>query len=330
MRIAVLRNTPGARVLERRGRANREYYREEDVEAVRDILREAGHEAEIVEADVDLIASLERFFAARGPADGRGPFVFNMAYGVQGECRYTHVPSALEQAGVPYTGSGPHAHTVCLDKYLTKIVLARAGLPTPRFELFRTADQRPGEKLAFPLIVKPQFESTSFGLRVVADETEMRRAVQTIIDEFRQPALVEAFIEGTEVNCGVVGNAPPEAFPVLEIDFGGKRGAEAILSHETKRDRKAGHICPARLAPDLTARVQELAVQAFAVLGCFDSARVDFRIDAAGCPQILELNSMVAIHRDASLYHAARTRGMSYPDMILKLLDAAVRRYGCA
>lgn len=327
MKIAVVRNTPDPRIFQQLGRKNREYYRESDVEAVRDALRAGGHRAEIIEGDLGLLDALADFFLYREPADLDDAIVFNLAYGVQGECRYSQVPSILELVGIPYVGSGPRAHTICLDKYLAKAVFERAGLPTPAFDLLTRAGQKPRAGLRYPLIVKPQSESTSFGVRVVQNETEVEEAAAAILSDFRQPVLVEEYITGTEVNCGVLGNDPPEALPVLEIDFGDSAGALAILSFEAKRDRVATHLCPARISAALTERIQDLAVAAFRAAGCHDAARIDVRIDCEGNPFILEINSMVAIHRDGSYFHAAKTLGMSYAQLIQRVLAVAVARW---
>jgi D-alanine-D-alanine ligase len=147
VKIALVRHTPGARVLRRRGRQNREFYKESDIAAARDALAELGHEVETFEGDATLPDALR---ARYGDADGHVAddlFVWNMAYGVQGECRYTHIPSMLEMLGVPYLASDPRGHTVALDKYLTKILLDRAGLPTPAFGLLRApGGNEPGRR----------------------------------------------------------------------------------------------------------------------------------------------------------------------------------------
>ncbi|MDP7080984.1 MAG: hypothetical protein QF415_13895, partial [Candidatus Undinarchaeales archaeon] len=159
------------------------------------------------------------------------------------------------------------------------------------------------------------------------DEPSLRKAVAAIIDEYQQPALVERFISGMEVNCGVLGNDPPKALPVLEIDFGNMKGTSRILSFETKRDRVASHVCPARLSDEQTENVQDLTVSAFQALGCRDCARVDFRIDDDGNPWILELNSMAAIHQSGSFYDAWSTLGKDYQQLIQAVLVSAVDRY---
>ncbi|MFO7898557.1 MAG: ATP-grasp domain-containing protein [Planctomycetota bacterium] len=326
MKIAILRNTPDARVFFRRGRQNREFYKESDIEAARDALADAGHEVRIFEADATLPDALVRAYARPDRTMPDDLFAFNLAYGVQGECRYTHVPALLELLGVPYLCSGPRGHTLALDKYLTKVLLDRAGLPTPAFRLLTSpADDLAG--LEYPAVVKAQFESTSFGLRIVDDERELEEAARAIRDEFDQPALVETFVPGREVNCGLIGNAPPTALPVLEIDFGDVPDRDRIATLEAKRRRTVRHICPAELAPDLAAAVQELAVRTFVELGCRDCARVDFRIDADGRPWILEINSMAAIHPFGSYFDAAKTLGWTYPEMLQRLLDVATERY---
>ena len=326
MKVVIVRNTPEAQVIQRFGMQNKEYYLESDIEAVRTSLTERGHEVTILEGDKHLLDELEALY--RACADPKAFMVYNLAYGVQGECRYTQIPAMLELAGIPYVGSGPRAHTISLDKYVAKIVLSHAGLPTPPFALLAHPDDALPAHLEFPLIVKPQSESTSFGVKVVHDDAELRAAATAIFEEYLQPVLVEKFIAGTELNCGVLGNAPPHALPVLEIDFGGDSGGTEILSFDVKKQRKARHVCPARVPDEVGARVQELAVRGFLALGCRDIARLDFRYDAeSGTPYILELNSMACIHLSGSYYDAARTLGMTHADMIGRVLDEAVARY---
>ncbi len=325
MRVLILRNTPTDETLGMLGPRNCEFYLEQDIEAVRDALEELGHSARVVTADLGLVDRLQRAVLNNHGTDGL--FIFNLAYGVQGYCRYTHVPGLLEQLGLPYVGSGPRAHTIALDKYLTKVIWDRVGLPTPPFQLFRAADEPLFDNLTFPLIVKPLNESTSFGIEVVRDEPALREVIRKILQDWLQPALVEAFVPGVEVNCGLLGNAPPQALPVLEIDYREDKNPLAILSNEKKLERAVSHVCPARLAPETTAEVQRLSVAAFDTIGCRDAARLDFRIDAEGQPWLLEINSMVSIHKASSFYDAAHVAGMSYTQMIGGILDAAVARY---
>lgn len=325
MRVLIVRNTPDSRVLQQLGMQNREFYKEGDIESVRDALAAHGHDVEILEGDVSLFTRLEIEKQRHLRADEL--MVFNLAYGIQGESRYTHIPSILELLGIPYVGSGPRAHTIALDKYLTKVLLEHAGLPTPAYQLVDSAACELSKELSFPVIVKPRMESTSFGLTLATNEAELNEAVSVIGSEFKQAALVEEFISGAEVNCGLLGNQHPKAFPVLEIDFGDVAESERIFGFETKKNRTARHVCPARIPGALAQTIQRLSREAFGILGCNDVARIDFRIDADGNPYILEINSMAAIHRDGSYFDAARTAGMSYEELIIAIFNAAFIRY---
>ena len=121
--------------------------------------------------------------------------------------------------GVPYVASGPLAHSLSLDKVVTKMILRQHDLPTPDFAVLNSPDD-PVPELSFPLIVKPKSEAVSFGLCIVEDEAELRNAVRRIYEEYRQPVLVEQYIAGREINVGLLGNNPPEALPPVELRFG--------------------------------------------------------------------------------------------------------------
>src|SRR5690349_7759822 len=139
MRTAVVWNNDRSGVINRFGQSCPEKYGRRAVENVLAALRDGGHETILCEGDKNLLATLERFM----PPDVQGRpsgIVFNMAYGIQGECRYTHVPAILEMAGVPYTGSSPLGHALALDKVIAKIQMQAAGVPTPAFRVLSRPD----------------------------------------------------------------------------------------------------------------------------------------------------------------------------------------------
>src|SRR5262245_3207233 len=140
MKVAVVWNHSMAGVISRFGRPCPERYAERHVRMVVEALRAGGHEAALLEGDKTLLAELERFLS---PQAGERPpgLVFNMAYGIQGDCRYTHVPAMLEMAGVPYTGSDPLGHALALNKVITKVLMREAGVPTPASRVMA----RPGD-----------------------------------------------------------------------------------------------------------------------------------------------------------------------------------------
>jgi D-alanine-D-alanine ligase len=253
--------------------------------------------------------------------------VFNMAYGIQGECRYTHVPAMLEMAGIPYTGSSPLGHALALDKVITKILLRDAGVPTPAFQVMSQPDEDPSG-LRFPLVVKPRHESTSYGLRLVHNRKELADAVLAIVHQFQQEALVEEYIDGREVCIGMLGNRDIEFLPPVEIDFANRE--LRLMTWDDKYHRRVDEpqkICPALLADCLAARLRELSLTTFAACHCKDYARVDIRIDPSGRPFVLEINSMASLGEGGSFVRAAVQAGYRFTSLVNRIIKIAYDRY---
>ncbi|MEJ2131134.1 MAG: ATP-grasp domain-containing protein, partial [Gammaproteobacteria bacterium] len=326
MRIAVIYNRESKAVINLFGVPNRERYGRQAIDAIVKALKSGGHNAIAVEGDKDLIDHLGSFMP-RVLSGERPGLAFNLSYGIQGQARYTHVPGILEMVGIPYVGSGPLAHSLCLDKVVAKMIMRQSGLPTPDFAVFDSIDFEMPE-LAFPLIVKPKNEAVSFGLKIVNDESELRDAVGVILEEFSQPVLAEQYIEGREINVGLLGNGPPEALPPAEIRFGA--GGPNIYTYEDKThrsEREIEVICPAEISEALTREAQDIALRAFGVLGCYDCARVDMRIDDQGNLYVLELNSLPSLGAGGSYVKAAASIGLDFPALINRLVDIASARY---
>lgn len=326
MKIAIVYNRESQNVINLFGTPNRERYGLKTIKRILDALKKAGHKAVAFEGDKDLIDNLESFMprAMKGERPG---LVFNLSYGIQGQARYTHVPGILEMVGVPYVGSGPLAHSLALDKVVAKMIFRQNGIPTPDFAVL----DGPGfdaPDLDYPLIVKPKNEAVSFGLKIVKNEKELRAAADVIFEEFAQPALVEKYIKGKEINVGLIGNNPPEAFDPVEIVFG--KGGPPIYTYSDKA-KKSGReiklICPARINKELAARAQELARKAFSALGCYDCARVDMRLDKSGNIYILEVNSLPSLGEGGSYVAAAAYKGMDYDKLVARLIEITSARY---
>lgn len=329
MKVAVVWNPGGTgRVLNRFGQPCPEKYSLAAVERVVNGLRETGHEVEMIDGDRGLFDALERFMPTDPVGQTPTGMVFNMAYGIQGICRYTHVPTMLEMAGVPYTGSSPLGHALALDKVITKILAREAGVPTPNW-VVASKPEVDVSSLRFPLIVKPLHESTSFGLRVVKNQGELEQAVLGVLVQFTQNALVEEFIEGREVCIGLLGNGPPECLPIVELDFLGRDLKAFTWEDKTHKMTmpEPTKVCPARLPEAFADRLRELAVATFEACHCRDYARVDIRIDADGNPYVLEINSMAALGETASFVLAATTAGYTFPALVNRILDVAHERY---
>ena len=326
MKVAVVYNRGTGNVINLFGTPNREKIGLQTIGRIVAALKGGGHQVVSMEGDKDLVDRLEEFMprVVKGERPG---LVFNVSYGVQGQARYTHVPSILEMVGIPYVASGPLAHSLCLDKVVTKMILRQNGLPTPDFAVLNTPDDEISE-LTYPLIVKPKNESVSFGLKVVHDEAQLRAAAKVIFDEFRQAVLVEQFIEGREINVGLLGNDPPDAFPAVELVFGEE--GPAIYTHEDKTGesgRSISHACPAPIDDTLGVEAQEIARRAFTAVGCYDCARVDMRLDAQGKLYILEINSLPSLGEHGSYLVGAEHVGLDFSGFINRLVDVASARY---
>ena len=253
--------------------------------------------------------------------------VFNVSYGLQGQARYTHVPSILEMVGIPYVGSGPLGHSLALDKVVTKMLLRQRNIPTPDFAVLDTPDAEIPPDLTYPMIVKPKNEAVSFGLRVVDDENSLREAAGVIFKEFRQPVLAEQYITGREINVGILGNDPVEAFFPVMLDFG--EGAQ-IYTYEDKTGssgREIRPICPAPIGAELTEKAKEIAIKSFKVLGLNDCARIDMRIDDDGQLFVLEANSLPSLGEHGSYLVGAAYAGLDFTRFVNRLVDVATARY---
>ncbi|MDG5785858.1 M20/M25/M40 family metallo-hydrolase [Evansella sp. AB-P1] len=326
MKIAVVYNRESQAVINLFGTQNREKYGLETIKNIKEALLSGGHQVKTFEGDKNIISKLEEFMPSVISGERPG-LVFNLSYGIQGKGRYMHVPGILEMLGVPYVGSGPETHALALDKVVTKMILIQKGLPTPKFTVMDKPDSPILDDLVYPLIVKPKDEAVSFGLKIVHNEEELRDGVKTIYDTFHSPTLVEEYIEGREVNVGLLGNNPVEALPPVELVFG---EGEQIYTYEDKKNksgRTVEKVCPAPISEELTKKVQQLAIDTFNALGCYDSARVDFRIDKEGNPYILEVNSMASLGADGSFVFAAEKVGLNYNDLMNRLIDVTCERY---
>ena len=327
LKVAVVYNPDAKGIINAFGIQNREWYPKETIQKAVRALEKKEHEVELIPGDRFLLTKIKKFLPILSKRRSNG-IVLNMALGIQGKARYTHVPAILEAAGIPYTGSSPMGHTLALDKVIAKQVFIASGLPTPSYQVFSNPEQRLGH-LQFPLIVKPRGEAASFGLRIVRDEKELKVAVDHILMDFKQTALVEEFIKGREINVGILGNKPPEPLPVLELIL--NNCEDGIYSHEAKfaksARKMAEKVCPADLAPETSTLIQDLAVQAFEALNIYDFARIDFRLDKYNRPFILEINSMASLNPNSSFVHGASKGGYSYTRLINRIVEAACERY---
>jgi len=263
--------------------------------------------------------------------------VFNLCESVYGDaCMEMNIPALLDLFRIPYTGSSPLTLGLCQDKGKVKDILSSQGILTPRYKIF---DRKAGSLRGniFPIIVKPLHEDGSLGISkesVVYDDVALNRQIRYVIEKYRQPALVEEYIEGRELNVGLIEtNGKLKVLPVSEIDYsefpGGVPricGYEAKWVPESIEYQKSKPICPAPLEWVMQRRVEHAAVKVFKLFGCRDYARVDMRIDRDGKIYVLEVNPNPDISPDSGMARAIRVQGMTYAEFVGTVLGKALQR----
>jgi D-alanine-D-alanine ligase len=242
---------------------------------------------------------------------------------------------------IPYSGSDPLTLATCLDKARTKEILSYHGIPNAPFFIAAHASQIENKNLTYPLFVKPIWEGSSKGIftsSFVNNRKELSEQVERINTEYSQPALIEEFLSGREFTVSILGNGEEaEVLPIVEIDYKDfPEGFIPIYSYEAKwiLDTKENPLdvfsCPAKLSPALETKIRQIALQAYNALRCRDWSRIDIRLDANDNPNIIEINPLPGILPDpkenSCFPKAARTAGISYDEMLNKVLLAAARR----
>jgi D-alanine-D-alanine ligase len=253
--------------------------------------------------------------------------VMNLAEGSAGRCREAWVPMLLEQWGVPFVGSGPTAQALGLDKVMSKRIAEGSGVPTPSWAVVERSQQLEQVVVPpYPLIVKPRSEGSGMGIdagAVVHDAQALARRVEVVVERFRQPCLIEAFVPFGEVTVLLIGNDPPTAYPAIQRPLD---PSSRLSCHVAGGGERTAWLCPVDLTPALDAAVRHLAVMIFEALRCRDVARVDFRIDEHGQPWFLEINPLPSFDPEGSIGLLAEYLGLAYTDMIGRVLDAACKR----
>ena len=320
---------------------------EETIEAISGALTARGHRVTFLEGDATLYDNLRQV---------KPDICFNICEGHFGDGREAQVPALLEMLRIPYTGSRVLTLALALDKPMTKRALAYHELPTPPFQTFERVNEPLDPDLKFPLFVKPSREGTGMGVSadsIVQNEEQLRVQLQRLFERYKQPALVERYIEGREVTVGVVGNLTgPVARRVPDDEYAPRllRGLDLLPPLEVNMaaypDEEAGiytsrikvelahefhYLCPAPLSEALIEDLNWYTAATFRVTGCCDVARVDFRLDASDNdqPYILEVNPLPGLNPGYSdLCLEAEAYGWTYEELVNRILDEAIRRQG--
>lgn len=291
----------------------------DEVEHHRRALTDAGYEVCLVSWGVDF---------ARQVQDAQVDLFFNVSSLVEA--------AILEELELPFVGSDTHGIVIATHKSLAKRLWQLSGLPTSPFRVARTPEDcaafRTNPPFDYPLFIKPEGGRGSSGIdetSVVADYDQLVRGVTRRLETIGQPVLIERHLRGREVTLGVVGNgATARVLPPLEVAY---RQGDVTLTFEKKERDDDQFFCPAPLDKEQTETMRRLALQAYAVLGLYDYARIDTMVTPEG-PMLLEANSFAGLtctppeKPHSYIGFMARAEGKDGTSLLDEIVEAAIQR----
>jgi D-alanine-D-alanine ligase len=303
-----------------------EFDKEETLAGIEGALRALGYATDRIGHAKALVRRLE--------AGGRWDLVFNICEGLAGVAREAQVPAILDLYGVPYVFSDALVLALTLHKGMTKRVVRDAGVPTSDFCVYECAADLADLRFGPPFFVKPVAEGTGKGCSaksVVRDRGSLSAVCDGLVARFRQPALIEPYLGGREFTVGITGTGR-EARIVGAMEIILLANAEpGVYSYENKgnyEDRVAYPAADPSRDP-VAAAAERVALDAWRALGCRDGGRVDIRCDARQNPMFLEVNPLAGLNpEDSDLPILARQAGVSYTELIRRIMDSAVARAG--
>jgi D-alanine-D-alanine ligase len=266
----------------------------------------------------------------------RPDLVFNIAEGLGNyRSRESQVPSVLEMLGIPYSGADPLTLAVCLEKPLTKQLVAAAGVATPAWRVVNNITELEGsdwKDFRFPAFAKPAHEGSSKGIKNASridTAHQLKELLSAQMALYAQPMIVEEFIAGEEVTVGLLGN-PPRVTGIMRV-VPRQKTPDFVYSLEVKRNWRemVQYECPAKLDAQVLRRIEESCMAAWKTLGIRDLARMDFRIARDGTPYFIEVNPLPGLNpQSGDFVIMAEAMGWSYKKLITAVLNAAIARCG--
>ena len=300
-----------------------EFDRESTIAAIDQALRAMGHETVPIGNFMGLMPRLL--------AGERWDLVFNICEGLYGFGREALVPALLEAHRIPYVFSDPLVLGLTLHKGMSKHVVRDLGIPTPAFAVVKNPADVAGVALPYPLFAKPVAEGTGKGVTPaskISTAEELHVVCAELLQTFRQPVLVEAYLPGREFTVGIVGNGPTaRSIGIMEVVLLPNSEPEVYSYHNKEFCEE---LVEYRKVDDAEARQAEAtALAAWHGLDCRDGGRVDLRSDANGIPNFIEVNPLAGLHPEHSdLCIIAAKYGISYQELLSEIVAAAIARLG--
>lgn len=254
---------------------------------------------------------------------------------VHGALYEMRLPALMRMMGYPITGSPALAIGLTRYKYMAASLLQGAGIPIPGCShLIERVGDVARHAWLFPVIAQPGQEHAGIGLdrkSVIHSKKALREKVRFIMDNFKQPALVQEFLPGREFNVGIIGGRRLRVLPLAEVDYSAlPAGIPPIMSYAAKWEEgtpeyeKTRVICPATVDADLAREISSTALRAFRAIGAWGYGRIDIRLDAEDCPRVLEVNCNACLDEGVGLARSAERGGIPYPRLLHLIVNAAL------
>jgi D-alanine-D-alanine ligase len=235
------------------------------------------------------------------------------------------VQGLLELAGVPYVGAGVTASALCMDKDLFKAVCRDKGIPVTKSVTVRNGD-RPENPFGYPVFVKPARLGSSVGITKVGGEEELDDAI-ALARRHDEKVLIEEFVSGVEVECGVLGNREPIASVPGEIVAHGFSGVDWYDYSSKYEEGGMDLVIPPRVPEETSERVQQLSVEAFVAADCEGMARADCFVREDGEVLVNELNTIPGFTSTSVYAKLFEASGIPYPELLDRLIELALERH---
>ena len=263
--------------------------------------------------------------------DNMVDLIFNIAEGYFGRGREGQIPAMLEMLQIPFVGSDSVTLGVALDKVITKQIMRAEGIPTAPYVKMSRIEELDGFPLKYPLFAKPVHEGTGKGIdsqSKIKTYPKLKSRVKYLLKTYREPVLIEEYLEGDEFTVGIVGN-PPHVIGTMQIVIDTAQ-VEDFYSYRVKEhyEEFVHYVCPPKIDPDELEQIEEIALRAYRILECKDFGRVDIRCDADGNPFFLEINPLAGLNpQHSDLCIIARHNGIDFDQLISRILHSAISRH---
>ena len=296
-----------------------EFDKQDTVDAIDLALRNIGFETEAVGSCFQLIEAL---------AQGRKwDLVFNIAEGLYGDGRESVVPAILDQYRIPYVFSGPVVLGISLNKYLSRLIVAAAGVPVSPGMLISKIEDTDRCKLDYPLFIKPVSEGTGKGItekNMLHSSSELKEMAEFIIARYKQPALVEEYLPGREFTVGIIGSGD-DAAAIGGMEIECRNNFPYSVEFKENYQEFCNYI---PMEQEFIEESKTVALDVWKALGAVDGGRVDVKEDKNGRICFMEANPLAGLHPvHSDLPILSRMNGIGYQELIEMIMKSTLKRY---